>query len=372
MDDRILPFNFKLIPLGGEKYTMEIYNAGETIFVDEIQVTRDSIVIKLPVYEGYIAGSHTPEKINGEFIVESLGRRVPFTAVYGERNRFGEGSTPKSNITGDWETEFSPGLEKSYKAKGIFKQIDDKVTGTFRTVTGDYRYLEGVHQGDSLKLSTFDGSHAYLFRAKVSGSTMDGVFYSGNHFKEPFRAIRNENFELPRDDTFTFLKEGYSKLDFSFPDAEGKMVSLQDSDFEDKVVIVQIMGTWCPNCLDESRFLVEYLKENSDKDVRVVALAFEYAKTSEAAFKAINRLKERIGVQYPILLAQYATTNKSLAQDKLPMLNHIFSYPTTIIIDRKGQVRKIHTGFNGPATGENYLSFKKDFNSLIGQLLAEE
>lgn len=372
MDNQVLPFNFKLIRSEDGKYTMEVYNAEETIYVDEITIKQDSIIIKFPVYEGYMAGRFSAGEINGAFIVESLDRRVPFTAVYGKKDRFGEGITPKSNITGDWETEFGPGKENGYMAKGIFKQIDDKVTGTFRTVTGDYRYLEGVHQGDSLKLSVFDGSHAYLFTARVSGSTMEGMFYSGNHYRQPFKAKRNENFELPRDDTFTYLKEGYSELAFNFPDAEGKMVSLKDPAFQDKVVIVQIMGTWCPNCLDETRFLVKYLEENADKDVEVVALAFEYAKTPEAAFKAINRLKERIGVEYPILLAQYATTNKTVAQDKLPMLNHIFSYPTTIIIDKKGQVRKIHSGFNGPATGNNYLSFKKDFNIFIDRLLAEE
>lgn len=372
MDNQILPFNFKLINVADGKYTMEIYNAEETIYVDEIEIIKDSIIIKLPVYEGYMSGKYTTGEIKGEFIVASLDRKVPFTAVYGEKSRFGEGKIPKSNITGDWEAEFSPGLENSYMAKGIFKQIDDKVTGTFRTVTGDYRYLQGVHHGDSLKLSVFDGSHAYLFTAKVSGSTMEGMFYSGNHYKQPFRAKRNDNFELPSDDTFTYLKEGYSELDFSFPDAEGNMISLKDPLFKDKVVIVQIMGTWCPNCLDETRFLVNYLQENADRGVAVVALAFEYAKTPEASFKAINRLKERIGVEYPILLAQYATTSKSLAQDKLPMLNHILSYPTTIIVDKKGEVRKIHTGFNGPATGNNYLSFKKDFNIFIDKLLEEE
>src|SRR5690606_36791562 len=119
-------------------------------------------------------------------------------------------------------------------------------------------------------------------------------------------------------------------------------ISLKDRKFKEKVVIVQIMGTWCPNCLDETRFMVNYLRENADRGVEVVALAFEYAKTPEASFKAINRLKERIGAEYPILLAQYATMNKSLPQHKLPILNHISSYPTTIIVAKKGQVRKIH------------------------------
>lgn len=371
LDNKKLPFNFKLDQLEDGKYTMSLYNADEIIKVDEITLKKDSIIIQLPVYEGYIAGTFSEESITGVFVKESLDREVPFTATYGIEERFAQGGTPLHNITGDWETEFSPNSQNSYMAKGMFKQIDDKVTGTFRTATGDYRYLEGVLQGDSLKLSSFDGANSYLFMAKVSDSAMKGEFYSGNHFKESFLAKRNENFELPSGDELTFLKKGYERLEFSFPDASGKMVSMGDPQFKDKVVIVQIMGTWCPNCLDETKFLVEYLKDNRHKGVSVVALAFEYAKTQEAAFKSIKRLEDRIGVEYPILLAQYASSDKSLAEDKLPMLNHVLSYPTTIVVDRQGKVRKIHTGFNGPATGSNYLSFKKDFYLFIDQLLAE-
>ncbi|WP_245806751.1 peroxiredoxin family protein [Arenibacter amylolyticus] len=371
-DDYDLPFNFKLYQDENGKVTMEVYNADEVIYVDEITLTKDSFLIKLPVFEGYLSGTYTPKLMKGVFAMDNLERKVPFRATYGVAERFKTGEEPKYNVSGAWETVFNPNTEKQYMAEGVFKQLDGRVTGTFRTTTGDYRFLEGVQQGDSLKLSTFNGAHAYLFKAKVSDSLIDGVFYSGNHFQAPFSAKRNENFQLPEADGLTYLKEGYDKLEFSFPDADGNMVSLEDEQFKNQVVVVQIMGTWCPNCLDETKFLVEYLEENKSKDVSVVALAFEYVKTPEAAFKAINRLKDRIGVEYPILLAQYASSDKSLAQDKLPMLNHILSYPTTIILDRKGAVRKIHTGFNGPATGNNYLSFKKDFYSFIDELLAEE
>jgi len=103
-----------------------------------------------------------------------------------------------------------------------------------------------------------------------------------------------------------------------------------------------------------------------------VGLAFEYAKTEEKAFQAIKRLQEDAGVNYPILLAQYGTSSKLKANEKLPMLNHVLSYPTTIFIDKEREVRKIHTGFNGPATGEKYHQFTQEFESFIEELLAEE
>ncbi len=371
MNDEVLPFNFSLISDEEGQYKMEIYNADEVIHVDEIEIVDDSITVRTPVFEGYLGGKFSENVIEGAFIKESLDRIVPFKAVWGEKQRFTTRNKPIGEISGIWETEFSPGTEDAYVAKGIFSQTDNRVEGTFRTTTGDYRYLEGVMDGDSVKLSTFDGAHAFLFTAKVSDSTLKGTFYSGNHFKEPFVAVRNELYELPSEDSLTYLKEGYDKLTFSFPDVLGKEVSLDDERFRNKVVVVQIMGTWCPNCLDETKFLVTYLKNNPNLEVEVVALAFEYAKTSDGAFGSIQRLRERIGVEYPILLAQFGTSDKEEAQKKLPMLSHVLSYPTTIFIDKKGDVRKIHTGFNGPATGKKFEEFKNGFDEFVKKLLAE-
>ena len=370
MDKEILPFNFNLKKIESG-YVIDVYNAGETIQVDEIEIHNDSIKIKMPAFEGYISGTFNDSVINGEFIKESLDRVVPFYAVFGDRIRFHSSANASVNVSGVWETKFSPDSEDEYLAKGIFSQQNNKVSGTFRTTTGDYRYLEGIVDGDSLKLSTFDGAHAFLFTAKVTDSSLNGTFYSGNHFKEPFIGRRNEGFELADEESLTFLKDGYEELQFSFPNTDDTVISLKDSRFKEKVVVVQIMGTWCPNCLDETRFLSDYVKNKKRDNFEVVALAFEYAKTKDLAFKGIERLKNRVGVNYPILLAQYASSSKSKANEKLPMLNHIISYPTTIFIDKKGKVRKIHTGFNGPATGQKYIDFKEEFDQYIELLLSE-
>jgi thiol-disulfide isomerase/thioredoxin len=332
------------------------------------------VFIKLPVFESDIRAVFVNDStLSGDFIKPELDRIVPFKAVFNNNRRFElQSQSPSQNITGNWETVFSPDSEEDrYVAKGIFKQNGSKVTGTFLTETGDYRFLEGVMDGDTMKLSAFDGSHAFLFIATVKDSVMNGTFYSGNHFSEPFTAKPNDTFELADANTLTYLKDGYEKIEFSFPDADGKMVSLSDAQFKDKVVILQIMGTWCPNCLDESRYFSEYYANNKTKDLEFVALAFEYAKTEEAAFKNINRLKTQLDIQYPILLAQYGGSDKAKAQEKLPMLNQVLSYPTSIFIDKKGKVRKIHTGFNGPATGEKYVAFKNEFEEFVNTLLEE-
>lgn len=369
-DNEELPFIMKVT----SPNSLEIYNAKEVILVDEITYRNDSIYIQTPVFEGYIAAKITDGGFEGSFIKESLDRIVPVKAEKNNGTRFPitETKTP-SNMSGVWETVFSQDSEEDrYIAQGTFQQDGHQLTGTFRTTTGDYRYLEGVVNGNTFKLSTFDGAHAFLFTGTITDNTLNGFFYSGDHWKEPFTAKKNDTYELPHEDTLTYIKEGYDGLEFSFPDKDGNLFSLKDKRFQDKVVIVQIMGTWCPNCLDESKYYTQYYQNNKDKGIEFIALAFEVAKTKEVAFQRIDRLKKRLQIEYPIVLAQYGNTaDKKLAQEKLPMLNHIISYPTSIFIDKKGNVRKIHTGFNGPATGQKYLDFKKEFESFVAELLKE-
>ncbi|MEM7086157.1 MAG: TlpA disulfide reductase family protein [Bacteroidota bacterium] len=369
-DEKELPFIFEW----NANNTLTIINAEERILVKDIEMKDDSITIKHPVFEGVFKGIFTEDLISGEFIKPSLDRVVPFKMSYGSAARFEANENANENVSGNWEMIFSSHSEEDrYIAKGIFTQTEDqKVMGTIRTTTGDYRYLEGIMDGKTLKLSTFDGAHAFLFEAEVKDSLLYGFFYSGNHWKEPFSAVRNENYELPDANALTFLKEGYERFDFSFPDTEGNIVSMSDDLFKDKVVVAQIMGTWCPNCLEETEFYASYLKENPSSEVQFVALAFEYAKTKEKAINSVKRLIEAVEVPYPVLIAQYGTSDKGKANDKLPMLNHVLSYPTTIFIDKKGTVRKIHTGFNGKATGDSYTQFVKEFETFLELLSSEE
>jgi len=366
-ETEVLPFNFEVTA----KRAIKIYNGEEIIFVDDMTYGKDSVTIRMPVFESYFVLKYDDTLISGHYNNDGLGRSIPFVARWGVTQRFDVSQdNPYHDISGRWETTFAKD-DGAAAALGIFSQNGNKVTGTFRSITGDYRFLEGVVDGDQLKLSAFDGSHAYLFVAAVTDSTMSGTFYSGNHYTDTFSAKRNDVYELPEADSLMFLKPGYENISFSFPDSNGNMVSLDDARFQGKVTIVQIMGTWCPNCLDESRYFSDFYNENNDKDIEFVALAFEYANTPEAAFKSIDRLKNDVGINYPVLLAQYGTTDKTIAQEKLPMLNQLLSFPTTIYIDKTGKVRKIHTGFNGPATGEKYVTFKNEFESFVTELLTE-
>jgi len=369
-DQKELPFVFKV----DSTKKMTIYNAEEKILVDDISIKGDSVFIKMPVFDAeIIAVINEKGNLRGNYTKGPKKLKVPFEAIYDVHFRYPTTSTAHNPIAGNWEVTFSPNTEDSYKAKGVFKDgSDNKVTGTFLTETGDYRFLEGVLDDKHLSLSCFDGAHAFLFDGLVKNDSItSGMFYSGNHYKEPWIAVKNDDYELKDPNTLTYLKEGYHKIEFSFPDLEGKQVSLKDDRFKNKAVVIQVMGSWCPNCLDESKYLSQFYKDNRNDDIELVALAFENAKTLEKATSNLTRLKDKIGIEYPILIAQTGSANKELAAEKLPMLNHILSYPTTIFIDKKGTVRKIHTGFNGPATGDKYITFKKEFETFVAMLASE-
>ncbi len=366
-DNQAMPFMFEVT----SSTTLKIYNADEVIEVDEITYKNDSVFIKLPFFRTEINGKFDGKNIKGQWIDADRDRYVEFYSEYGVKKRFDDKPTNKDvDVSGVWEMEFND-YGNIYPAKAVLEQKGNIVTGNIRTPTGDYRYLEGVVAADTLKISTFDGAHAFLFKAHVTDSSMVGGFYSGNHSLETFVAKSNPEFELPDAYTLTFLKEGYDTFNFSFPDLEENMVSFTDERFKDKVVLVQIMGSYCPNCLDETKFYSKFYEANKDKGLEIVALAFENAKTKEKAINGLNRMKERVGLNYEILIAQIGTNDKGKAQEKLPMLNKVASYPTTIYLDRTGKVRKIHTGFNGPATGEKYVEFQKEFNDFMEVLLRE-
>ena len=365
-----LPFDAEILE---ENQTIQFYaiNGDERIRADEFEVRGDSVFIRLPIFNTALIGKIEGGIISGSFFDYSRTNdyQLPFTTSQDSQTRFPTTANPNIDVTGKWKIEFSPGSDNEYPALGIFEQKGNRAFGTFLTTTGDYRYLEGNVSGDSLMLSCFDGSHVFLFKAKISGDRIEGKFWSGSHWQENWIGVRDENFELPDPNTLTFIKNGYTKLDFSFKNIEGKSVSLDDEKFQNKVVIVQIMGSWCPNCMDETAYLVSLHSRFHQHGLEVISLAFEKSDNIEANIHSLNRLKEHFDIPYEILLAGKAS--KTEAARKLPMLNHVLSFPTSIFIDKKGTVRKIHTGFSGPGTGEYYKEFVEETDKFVAQLLIE-
>lgn len=373
LGEAILPFNFILLEKSGS-YEMAIINASESIKINNIQREGDSIFIKMPVFDSEFVGKIIDSShIEGVWINHYISSdyKIPFTAQYGNNFRFtAEKSVVEEDLSGKYEVTFSPGKKTESKAIGIFKQHPkdkNRIKGTFLTETGDYRFLEGNYIKDSIFLSAFDGSHAYLFKAKKENGKISGVFYSGKHFKEDWIAEKNVNFELRDPYSLTYLKKGYTKFDFSFPNLEGEIVSLSDEKYQDKVVIVQLMGSWCPNCMDETIYFTELHKKYKEEGLEIVALAFERTNNYAKAVELVKKLKVTFDADYDFLIAAYERNAK--IDSLLPMINHLMSFPTAIYIDQDGMVRQIHTGFYGPGTGNYYIRYKEKTDAFLRELL---
>jgi thiol-disulfide isomerase/thioredoxin len=368
-----IPFNMEIVEKNKE-YKAYLLNAEERLELETIVFSekKDSIFIPLHVFDACLALKLEGKKMRGVYRKHYNKTDQELEGTWGERYRFlKETSRLNNNFTGKWQTTFTNAEGRSYPAIGVFKQdaATGKVTGSFLTTTGDYRYLEGNVYNNQIYLSTFDGGFAYRFYGTLEKDTLRGEFWSGKNKAGTFKAVLNEKATLPDASQLTYLKEGYKEIDFKFPNLEGQMVSLKDERYKGKVVILQIFGSWCPNCIDETKFLAEWYRKNKKKPVAIIGLAYERKPEFEYAKQMVSKVVKRFNVEYDFLIA--GTNDKEAASKTLPMLNGISSYPTTIFIDKKGQVRKIHTGFAGPGTGEYYQQWREEFNALMNTLLKE-
>lgn len=371
-----IPFNFELKDSAGKKM-LTIINGKEKFKVQDIKVQGDSVLIKMPLFDSEIRAALVGNTLEGNWVrhIGSKNILIPFSAQADAAYRFFPSpQQAKFNISGRWSAPFTDddGQNKDITV-GEFKQTGNDITGTFLTTTGDYRFLQGTVSGDDLYLSCFDGSHAFLFTGKISDekTITNGKFYAGASSMSLWSATKDENAKLPDAYSLTVLKPGYKKIDFTFPDLDQKQVSLTDPQFKNKVVILQILGSWCPNCMDETAYMVNFYKKYHVKGVDVLGLAYERTTDFATSKKNLEQLKRRFNIPYDVLVTGY-TNNKNEAAKSLPALSSFVAFPTTIIIDKKGDVRKIHTGFSGPGTGDHYTEFTHEFETLIDQLLAEK
>ena len=365
-DNSILPFKFKLTK-ESNKLIMVVENDKETLIYDDIVFEGDSIKILMPPYDAVIIAKAENESLHGRYLKEESAKEAPFYAKINNESKFQSNKKANFSLNGKYKTVFRP--ENPYPGLGVFTQKGNEVSGTFRKNTGDTRFLSGITFGDSILLSTFDGAHPYLIKAKRNGDTIFGNLHYYSSSITEFWMVEDQDYELADSKSLTKLKNGIQTINFNFKDTNEKFISLKDEQFKNKVVVVQILGTWCPNCLDETQFFLSYIKENPNQDLAFVGLSVEAAKTEERAMKRIKNMINKFDIPYPILLAQYGGTDKDTFLEKIPMLENIISYPTTIIIDKTGKVNSIHTGFNGPATGQAFIDYKNDFKSEIEGLL---
>jgi peroxiredoxin len=251
----------------------------------------------------------------------------------------------------------------------MIRQSGAEASAAILRIDGDTGTLTGTYRDGKFVLSHFSGARPLRLELRASA---DETLTVVQNKEQPLTAIRADQalakgLPQPSDPSrFTSVKDPTEPLRFSFPDLDGKLVSNTDARFQGKVVIVAIGGSWCPNCHDETPFLVDLYNKYRARGLEVVELSFE----EEAQLKnpvRVRAFNKRYGVEYPVLLPGEP---KEL-NEKMPQGVNLNSFPTTFFLGRDGRVRSAHAGFPSKASGKFHEDAKEEITALVERLLAE-
>ncbi len=360
--DRVdIPFRFRILDSA-----LLLINNDERIELALSARNQDSASYSFPFYDAeltiYLPIAH---QISGNWKSFSRNFKLPFTAKLYEPV-----SSAKTDSLYGQITFFSTDSARSFPAIGAFSLNTVRASGTFLTEIGDYRYMEGPRQGNSFALSTFDGDHLYFAKATIdSDNHISGQFYSGNNPPYTWSGQITDNPALTPADAITAISREDSALYFHAYTLVGDSVNFGPQEFYGNVTVVTAFGSWCPNCHDEMRMYSELVTTLNDPSLHIIPVAFERQETVEKAAPVILRVINGLDAPFEAFYAGRAS--KSLASAHFDGIGEVTAFPTSVIIDKRGKIRKVYSGFSGPGTGHYYHEHKEDVSELISKLLAE-
>ena len=375
-----LPFFVELQADGGA-----LVDAHERLPFSSVEATADTLRLSIDNYDSTLELHPDDANIGG--LKGQWRRRSPGVNSYtemvvsavksAEGLRFVTGGAPLQELDGRWRLTFAEEDGSSYTGVAELHTVktfgQPTIEGTITTDTGDYRFLEGVMTEDALQLSVFDGAHAFLFGAKlVDGQLTEGHFWSRDTYHATFVGDRVKGDEaggLADPYEIVSMTSDDRRFRFDFPRLGGGRLAHDDARFGGKVVVAEIFGTWCPNCNDQAPLMSEWYAKYREQGLEMVGIAYEFTGDEAEDMDMLGRYAKRYGVKYPLVLG--GTSGKKGASESLPDLTKVAAYPTTLFIGRDGTVRKIYSGFSGPATGAAYDELKQGHEKLIEKLLAE-
>ena len=364
-----LPFELVIDATG----TARVVNGAETIPVPEVRATAGELVLGFPHYDSAIRA-----KLEGKTLVGAWEKRTSapeparlvFRAVRDRAPRFavdpGRVEGAPASIAGRWSVRFASSAEP---AVGLFEEANGAVTGTFLTTTGDYRFLAGDYSGGHLRLSCFDGAHAFLFDARATPDGLAGTVHSGASWTEAWTATRDDAAELADEWSSTRWDDSIPLAMLTFPDLEGRARSLAEWQLGAKAIMLVLLGSWCPNCHDELRDLAELDRRMRPKGLAIVGLAFEHSGEHARDAQQVRRALVRHRASFPVLLA--GRSNKGRAGEAVPQLSGVRAFPTTVFLHRDGRARAVHTGYSGPGTGAAHAALLAEFERIATELIEE-
>lgn len=373
VDGGDLPFGLEL---ASEDSGIVAYliNGPERVRATNVTLDGASLTVQMPGYQNRIVANFRDGRFEGTLNIlrpRGVVRELRLIAVPGESWRFfPKPDAEPLDFSGQWALTYRDPDGNETPAIAEFSQQGHQVTGTVLRQSGDDRYLAGEARGDTLFLSRFDGGTAYLILARLGpDGVISGEQYTGGGSRDSFHGRRDPAATLDRGVAQTTLKPGIERLAFTFPNVDGNLESFPSERYQGKVVLITVGGSWCPNCHDEALFLKALLASHGHEGLEVIQLMFERTLDFASQSKAARAFAEKFAIDYPVLVAGTVSDDDVLM--KLPQLAAFKAYPSMFVVDRKGVVRAIHTGFAGPATGAHHEEQSRELTTLVDSLLAE-
>jgi thiol-disulfide isomerase/thioredoxin len=359
-----VPFTFEVAG-EGKSLSGSFFNGDRRITSTSSEVADGAVTFGFGQFGSTLRARLADGRLTGEY-QRARGTPYPFQAGRAAAPATAAGDVP--SIGGTW-------LVGAKSRKGetawrfIAQQNGAQVSATILRVDGDTGTLTGSYRDGRFVLSHFSGARPLLLEVTLAP---DGTLLLKQNKQTELVAAREgadtaKAFGTPTDPgAHTTVKDAGEVFQFSFPDLDGRIVSNTDDQFRGKVLLVNISGSWCPNCHDEEPFLVSLYEKYRARGLEVVTLSFEEAE-QQPGYARLRAFIKTYGIQSTVLLAGEPDT----ASAKLPQAVNLNAFPTTFFIGRDGRVRGTHAGFPSPGSGEYYTKAERDVTAKIEKLLAE-
>ena len=368
LQDKKLPVLIQL-DLPGEDGSLKgkLLNGGETLALDGMIKDDNTFVLDIAAHYSKLEGKIKGNKITGNwmrtnkenFAIPFSGGRTKSQSLYSEYTNH----ATSINLSGKWKIK----LDEDKYGLGLFSQEGSRVQGSILTETGDYRFLDGYISENKLYLSGFDGVFSFILDGVIDKNQFVATMVAGTSTKKKITAQRDNDFDLKDPLSMTNLTSDKA-LTLSVTDIDGNKIDLAKGEYKGKAKVIQIFGSWCPNCHDETNFFVDWRGENSTlkNKVQFLALSFERTDSKEKAIRDLKKVRAKLKIDYDVALLGI---NKETKPEEFLPIETTIAFPTTLFLDKNNVIQKIHTGFAGQATGEYFSAFKRDFTETIEKLV---
>jgi thiol-disulfide isomerase/thioredoxin len=367
-DNRKLPFRFEM-DLTGASPSVVFLNGDERTTISEVRHSGDSLIFEFPEYRAAMRGTWDGGRWDGEFF---RYRSEIFTNKFEstpERRIMSMVQSPRTSIplSGTFRV-FQQTAERTDSTQiATFWVRGDSVFGTFIAADGDLGLFAGSQTGDRVSMARFTGWQASLMELRRTGLQWDVELFgrSGNSqaFRLEPRASATTIFSRQ-----TIMKDRRKPFAFVGVTSSGDTVRSTDERFQGKALVIDIMGTWCHNCMDAAPLLQDLSTKFGPAGLEVVGLCFELKDDKQLAARNLELYQKRYGITFTVLYC--GSTQDAYVDAQLKsQLNDFYAYPTTVFADRRGRVQEIHVGFRGPGTGDQYQAQLRSYHEIAARLV---